>query len=193
MLKLYGFSKVNAVARGHTRDLRVLWALEELQLPFEIAGMDHPAKDLNTEAYRALNPFEQIPVIDDDGVVVSESAAILLYLARKAGRLIPSDLAGESQVLRWSFAAMNTLEIPLFSLVMIDWVKDDPCVQYRANTTYPQARADLERSIMTVAALPCDILVSAHPEASDLWERKAKADQAGHRGFIDRSACRTYA
>ena len=31
MLKLYGFSKVNAYARGHTRDLRVLWALEEMQ------------------------------------------------------------------------------------------------------------------------------------------------------------------
>jgi metallo-beta-lactamase class B len=65
--------------------------------------------------------------------------------------------------------------------------------QYRANNTYPQARADLERSINTVAALPCDILVSAHPEASDLWERKAKADRAGHTGFIDKNACRTYA
>ena len=50
MLKLYGFSKVNAVARGNTRDLRVLWALEEMQLPFELAGMDHPAHDLSTEA-----------------------------------------------------------------------------------------------------------------------------------------------
>jgi glutathione S-transferase len=68
MLKLYGFSKVNAVARGHTRDLRVLWALEEMQLPFELAGMDHPAHDLNTEAYRRLSPFEQIPSIDDDGL-----------------------------------------------------------------------------------------------------------------------------
>jgi hypothetical protein len=38
MLKLYGFSKVNAGARGHTRDLRVLWALEEMQLPFKLAG-----------------------------------------------------------------------------------------------------------------------------------------------------------
>ena len=43
MLKLYGFSKVNAGARGKTRDLRVLWAAQEMQLPFEIAGMDHPA------------------------------------------------------------------------------------------------------------------------------------------------------
>ena len=61
MLKLYGFSKVNAVARGNTRDLRRLWALEEMQLPFELAGMDHPAHDLDTEAYRRLSPFEQIP------------------------------------------------------------------------------------------------------------------------------------
>ena len=59
MLKLYGFSKVNAVGRGHTRDLRVLWALEEMGLPFELAGMGHPAHDLNTDAYRQLNPFEQ--------------------------------------------------------------------------------------------------------------------------------------
>jgi glutathione S-transferase len=36
MLKVYGFSKVNAVARGHTRDLRVLWALEEMQLPWPV-------------------------------------------------------------------------------------------------------------------------------------------------------------
>jgi glutathione S-transferase len=90
MLKVYGVSKVNAVARGNTRDLRVLWALEEMQLPFELAGMDHPAHDLNTEAYRRLSPFEQIPSIDDDGLVLSESAAILVYLATKSGRLIGS-------------------------------------------------------------------------------------------------------
>ena len=74
MLKLYGFRKVNAVARCKTRDLRILWALEEIQIPFELVGMDHPAHDLNTDAYRRISPFEQIPVIDDDGVVLSESA-----------------------------------------------------------------------------------------------------------------------
>jgi len=67
VLKVYGFSKVNAGARGNTRDLRVLWALEEMQLPFELAGMDHPAHDLNTDAYRQLSPFEQIPAIDGCG------------------------------------------------------------------------------------------------------------------------------
>jgi len=131
MLKVFGFSKVNAVARGNTRDLRVLWALEEMQLPFELAGMDHPAHDLNTDAYRNLSPFEQIPAIDDDGLVLSESAAILVYLAKKAGKLIPSDPAGEAQVVRWSFAAMNSIELPLMSILMLDWVKDDGCSKYR--------------------------------------------------------------
>ncbi|CAN5516846.1 hypothetical protein BH09PSE5_BH09PSE5_22430 [soil metagenome] len=123
MMKVYGFAKVNAIARGHTRDLRVLWALEELQLPFELVGMDHPAHELNTDEYRRLSPFEQIPAIDDDGVVLSESAAIVVYLAKKAEKLIPGDAAGEAQVMRWCFAAMNSLEMPLMSIVLIDWTE----------------------------------------------------------------------
>ncbi len=134
MLKVYGFSKVNAVARGNTRDLRVLWALEEMELPFELVGMDHPAHQLNTDAYRRLSPFEQIPAIDDDGLVLCESAAIVIYLAKKAGKLIPSDPAGEAQVVRWCFAAMNSVELPLVNILFIDWAKDDSCGKYRQFT-----------------------------------------------------------
>lgn len=121
MLKVYGFSRVNSVARGNTRDLRVLWALEEMQLPFELVGMDHPAHDLNTDAYRKLSPFEQIPAIDDDGIVLSESAAILVYLAKKTGKLIPIDLAGEAEVVRWCFAAMNSVELPMLNIQLLDF------------------------------------------------------------------------
>ena len=120
MIKLYGFSRVNSMAHGKTRDLRVLWALDEMALPYEIVGMDHPAHDLDTEAFRAMNPFGQIPVIDDDGVVVTESGAILLYLARKTGKLNGHGAAEEAQVLRWSFTALNTLELPLLSLWFVD-------------------------------------------------------------------------
>jgi glutathione S-transferase len=115
MLKVYGFSRVNEFARGNTRDLRVLWALEEMGMPFEIVGMDHPNHDLDSPAFRALNPFGQIPAVDDDGVVVTESGAIVLYLARKSGKLMPRDLAGEAQVLRWSVAALNTIEVPVLT------------------------------------------------------------------------------
>ena len=131
MLKLYGFTKVNVGARGHTRDLRVLWALKEMQLPFELVGINHPARDLSTEAYRQLSPFEQIPAIDDDGLVVSKSAAILVYLAKKSGRLIPGDLLGEAQVMLWCFAAMNTVKPPLLALMVLDWTADGSCGKHR--------------------------------------------------------------
>jgi glutathione S-transferase len=135
MLKLYGFSRVNKVARGNTRDLRVLWALEEMGMPFELVGIDHPAHELETEAYRAMNPFAQIPVIDDDGVILSESAAILIYLAKKAGRLIPKDPAGEAQVVRWCLAAMNTVELPLLALQVMNFVKSNDAKAPKAQMT----------------------------------------------------------
>jgi glutathione S-transferase len=115
MIEVYGFSRVNRFARGNTRDLRVLWALEEMGLPYEIVGMDHPNRDLDREEFRTKNPFGQIPVIDDGGVVVTESGAILLYLARKSGKLMPHDLAGEAQVLRWSVAALSSVEVPVLT------------------------------------------------------------------------------
>jgi glutathione S-transferase len=120
MLKVYGFSRVNEGARGNTRDLRVLWALEETGVPYEIVGMDHPNHDLDSPTFRAKNPFGQLPVIDDDGVIVSESGAIVLYLARKSGALMPRDLAGEAQVLRWSFTALTTIEVPVLALWFVN-------------------------------------------------------------------------
>lgn len=131
MLKLYGFKKVNKVAKGYTRDLRILWALEEMQFPFELVSMDHPAHDLETDTFGKVNPFHQLPAIDDDGVVLSESGAILIYLAKKAGKLIPSDLKGEAQVVRWCFTALNSVEIPLMNILMIDWVENEVESKYR--------------------------------------------------------------
>jgi glutathione S-transferase len=120
MLEVYGFSRVNQMARGNTRDLRVLWALEEMGLPYQIVGLDHPNHDLDAPSYLALNPFGQLPALKDDGVVVTESGAILLYLARKSGKLMPRDLAGEAQVLRWSVAALTTIEVPVLSLWFVN-------------------------------------------------------------------------
>ncbi|QJD93908.1 subclass B3 metallo-beta-lactamase [Duganella dendranthematis] len=64
---------------------------------------------------------------------------------------------------------------------------------FSRNPLYPHAQADVERSIATVAALPCDVLISAHPELGGLWERKAKQAALGDVAFIDAEACRNYA
>jgi metallo-beta-lactamase class B len=65
--------------------------------------------------------------------------------------------------------------------------------RFSGNPLYPQAQADLERSIATIEALPCDVLIAVHPEAGGLWERKADQAALGAAAFIDAGACRRYA
>jgi glutathione S-transferase len=110
MITLYAFGRLFAAGHGMTRDLRVQWALEELELPYQVRAIDHTGGETHTAEFRRLSPFEQLPVIDDDGFVVAESAAILLYLAEKAGKLIPGDLQGRTTVMQWCFAAVSTVE-----------------------------------------------------------------------------------
>lgn len=68
-----------------------------------------------------------------------------------------------------------------------------PGFRYSGNTVYPNAKADLERSIARVAALPCDILVTAHPDASGLLEKQAKQKELGKAAFVNPGACVSYA
>lgn len=70
-------------------------------------------------------------MIDDDGLVLSESGAIVLYLARRTGRLIPAGAAGAAQVERWCFTALNTIEMPLLNLQMLDSMADGGTGGYR--------------------------------------------------------------
>jgi metallo-beta-lactamase class B len=65
--------------------------------------------------------------------------------------------------------------------------------RYSGYPTYPDARTDLEHSIALVAALPCDLLVSAHPDASGLWDRLGRQPKLGNAAFIDKRACHSYA
>lgn len=109
MITLYGFGAIFPEGVGETKDLRAQWALEETGLPYRVHALDQPAGELDGEAYSRISPFHQVPVIDDDGFVVAESAAILLYLAEKAGRLIPRDLEGRTRVTQWCFAAASTV------------------------------------------------------------------------------------
>jgi len=64
---------------------------------------------------------------------------------------------------------------------------------FSRNPLYPNARVDVERSIATVEGLECDVLVSAHPDFADLWERKARQPEFGNAAFVDRDACHKYA
>ncbi|RMH40912.1 MAG: glutathione S-transferase [Deltaproteobacteria bacterium] len=85
-------------------------ALEELQLPYRVRAIDLMAGEQKQPWFVELNPNGRIPVIrdeDEDGFVVFESGAILVYLAEKTGRLMPADRKGRSRVLQWLMFQMG--------------------------------------------------------------------------------------
>lgn len=120
MITLYGFGRVFKPVIGETRDLRVQWALEEIGLPYRVHGLDHTGGEHNEPAYSKISPFHLVPAIDDDGFIVAESGAILLYLAEKSGELIPADFEGRMHVVQWCYAALNTIERPMLEILLID-------------------------------------------------------------------------
>lgn len=120
MITLYGFGNIFPEGIGETKDLRAQWALEEAGLPYRVQALDHSAGELDSDAYKLISPFRQVPVLDDDGFVVAESAAVVLYIAEKSGQLIPSDLQGRTRVVQWCFAAVSTVDPTLQALDMIE-------------------------------------------------------------------------
>jgi glutathione S-transferase len=120
MITLYGFGRIFPEGHGETKDLWAQWALEETGLPYRVHALDHTGGELDGDAYRQISPFRQVPVIDDDGFLVAESAAIVLYLAEKAGKLIPSDAQGRTRVVQWCFAAVSTVGTTLVCIDLIE-------------------------------------------------------------------------
>ena len=120
MITLYAFGRVYPGMIGKGRDLRAQWALEETQLPYRVHALDFIGGELSGQAYSQLTYFNQVPLIEDDGFIVGESGAVLLYIAEKAGKLIPADLQGRTQVVQWCFTALATVERPLFEIQMIN-------------------------------------------------------------------------
>lgn len=120
MLTLHAFGRVHPFVHGETRDLRVQWALEEMGLPYAVRGWDHTAGETNGPEFAALSPFNQLPLLTDGDLTLSETGAILIHLAEKSGRLIPADPAGRAHVLQWTLAALSTVEAPIQPLKLMD-------------------------------------------------------------------------
>lgn len=125
MITLYAFGTIFAGGRGETKDLWVQWALEELGLPYRVHALDHSGGELDTETYGRISYFHQAPVIDDGGFVLAESAAIVLYLAEKAGRFSAADIQARARVVQWCIAAVGTLYPILSSRDLVEMFDSD--------------------------------------------------------------------
>ena len=123
MLTLYAFRNIFPEGIGETKDLRAQWALEETGLPYRVHALDQTAGELDSDAYRKISPFRQVPIIDDDGFVVAESAAVVLYVAEKAGKLIPATSRAARASMQWCFAAVATVEPTLICLDFVENIR----------------------------------------------------------------------
>ena len=110
MLRIYGSAK--------SRAIRVLWMAGELGLTYDHKDYLPRAPDTRTPEFRALNPNARVPVIDDDGFVLSESMAINFYLTKKHGSaLYPSDAKHEALALQWSLWETDRLDRQIVNYV----------------------------------------------------------------------------
>jgi glutathione S-transferase len=118
MITVTSFGWVPDFARGQVRDVRVRWALEEAGLPYDNRLIDGETQ--GSPGYRREQPFGQVPVIDDNGVGLFESGAIVLHIGRHSEALLPPDEAGRSRAVSWAFAALNSIEPFVMQLAEID-------------------------------------------------------------------------
>ena len=89
---------------------KVSIALEELELPYELHALNLGANDQRADWFLEISPNGRIPAIVDreaGDFAVFESGAILVYLAERAGKLLPADVKGRSEVLQWLMFQMS--------------------------------------------------------------------------------------
>ena len=102
--------------RGLARDMRVRWALEEVGQPYDVRLMSF--EGLRQPDHLARNPFGQIPTYQDDDLTLFESGAIVLHIADTHEGLMPVDHDARARAVAWVFAAINTIEPPIFDRSM---------------------------------------------------------------------------
>ncbi len=118
MITISAFRWVPDFAKGLVRDLRVRWALEEAGLPYQTRLLNQG--DQNTPEYRALQPFGQVPILEENGLVLFESGAILLYLGERSEALLPKDAGARARATQWLVAALNSIEPFVNQVALID-------------------------------------------------------------------------
>ena len=100
--------------QGQARDMRVRWALEEVNQPYDVRLVSF--REMKEPAHLSIQPFGQIPTYEEGGLQLFESGAIVLHIAERHTGLLPRDPDARARAIAWMFAALNTVEPPLVEL-----------------------------------------------------------------------------
>lgn len=175
-LKIYGTAQ--------SRAFRTIWMANELGLPAETVSLNFRAGETRTPEFLGVNRAGHIPAIDDGEMKMGESCAINFYLARKHGKLIPSDLAGEAKVLEWMFWVMTDVEKPtlqmLFHAAMLPEDQRDPKIVEQCKKDLQWPMTVLDNHLKSHAWLVGDDFTIADLSVAAVlaWAKMAKFDFA---------------
>lgn len=128
--------------RGLARDMRVRWALEEVNQPYDVRLVSF--SEMKEPAHLALHPFGQIPTYEEGDLVLFESGAIVFHIAERHAGLLPGDANARARAIMWIFAALNTVEPPLVERGMATLMeRDKPWYEQRQPLLEERARKPL--------------------------------------------------
>jgi glutathione S-transferase len=116
--------------KGLARDMRVRWALEEVGQPYDVRLLSFT--EMKEPAHRALHPFGQIPTYEEGDLALFESGAIVFHIAERHAGLLPDDAKARARAIAWMFAALNTVEPPIFDRDLTKILeRDEPWYEQR--------------------------------------------------------------
>src|SRR6476619_3483687 len=116
MITISAFKWVPEFAQGQVRDLRARWALEEAGIPYKTRLLE--LGDQDKPDYRALQPFGQVPILQDGDFTLFESGAIVLYVGERSETLLPKDPLARAHATQWLIAALNSIEPFLMNVAL---------------------------------------------------------------------------
>lgn len=161
MITLYGYPR--------TRSLRVSWLLEELGLDWQYHLVNFAKGDHKSADYLALCPQGKVPTLHDENIVITESAAICLYLAEKYGkRWLPKSATAESaKHLEWISFIITELEQPLWSMGKHKFALPEPI---RLPEMISVANWEFKKAVLTAESwLPAtEFLTGNFPTVADI-------------------------
>jgi glutathione S-transferase len=118
MITISAFRWVPPFAQGQVRDLRARWALEEAGLTYKTRLLGQGDQD--KPEYRALQPFGQVPILEEDGFVLFETGAIVLYIAERSETLLPKEPRARARATQWVISALNSIEPFVMNVALIE-------------------------------------------------------------------------
>jgi len=154
MITISAFRWVPPFAQGQVRDLRVRWALEEAGLPYRTRLLEQGDQD--KPDYRALQPFGQVPILEEDGRVLFESGAIVLHIGERSETLLPKDPAARARATQWLIAALNSIEPHIMNVAVLGlFYADQEWAKLRRPSAVEFARHRLSCLAQALGEKPC--------------------------------------